>query len=562
MGDLTIKTRIKNKNAKEASWETSSLVPLAGEVVVYNTDSSHSNPRIKVGDGQNSVSALPFIDADSCDHINSSSDDLSASLDDTQGPSSDILWSSKKTYDKVKEMIDETAVGTIGVKFSYIDGNYVGTRIGNSKYYSPGYDYNTACKMYRDRKLVDVDLSDNQFTIQETFDDLSEVIVRYNAQLIESMFVQQPKFYYKIEVEEDTSFSLYLSDTAVPGFTIHPTFSNADGKINDYIYIAKGCISGTCSSVEGDTKYTEITVTDISCPGKQGLNSGSYSISRDECRRAVKAYNSKLDLYDIWALSASQMLFMVEYATLDIQSIIGEGEVRVPHPPTNTNYNIISRSLCGTAKEAIAIKGDNLPGYKKLNDYGTYTYRIDLDTNDAFSEEKSVTCVDASYRWESNLWGGPFRICVDGMNVKSNPLMTLQYEYSVYVCKDRSKYADDKTGDGFEVVSTYSTAITPSLSGFPLRFNPDLLKQGLFFGDCEMSSTSTSGLPDYSSYYNNLYHCTSPYIGCVYNWEVGTSPIIGGPGLFQYEIQNQISSQTDKKCYNNYSTAKVIYVPR
>lgn len=61
MATKNFSARIKNKHDIEANWLVSSFVPMQGEVVVYDTDSSHSEPRIKVGDGTTAVNSLPFL---------------------------------------------------------------------------------------------------------------------------------------------------------------------------------------------------------------------------------------------------------------------------------------------------------------------------------------------------------------------------------------------------------------------------------------------------------------------------------------------------------------------
>lgn len=59
----TIKTRMKQKHDAEANWEkATNFSPLAGEVVVYNADSAHPSPRIKIGDGETNVNDLPFAE--------------------------------------------------------------------------------------------------------------------------------------------------------------------------------------------------------------------------------------------------------------------------------------------------------------------------------------------------------------------------------------------------------------------------------------------------------------------------------------------------------------------
>lgn len=58
----TIKTRIINKHATAAVWDTkTTFVPLQAELIIYDTDATHSFERYKIGDGKTPVTQLPFL---------------------------------------------------------------------------------------------------------------------------------------------------------------------------------------------------------------------------------------------------------------------------------------------------------------------------------------------------------------------------------------------------------------------------------------------------------------------------------------------------------------------
>lgn len=62
MAEKTAKLRIKQKHDTEANWKkATNFKPEAGELIVYDADSTHSAPRFKVGDGTKLVNALPFV---------------------------------------------------------------------------------------------------------------------------------------------------------------------------------------------------------------------------------------------------------------------------------------------------------------------------------------------------------------------------------------------------------------------------------------------------------------------------------------------------------------------
>ena len=61
MPEKVINSRIRNKHDTESNWNSaSSFVPEDGEVIIYDVDSSHSAPRVKIGDGTTTIANLPF----------------------------------------------------------------------------------------------------------------------------------------------------------------------------------------------------------------------------------------------------------------------------------------------------------------------------------------------------------------------------------------------------------------------------------------------------------------------------------------------------------------------
>ena len=80
----TINTRICNKHDKESNWniaaENSNFTPKAGEIIIYDVDETHSEPRIKIGDGVTRVDFLPYATAEAAASIDTNTTyDLSAS---------------------------------------------------------------------------------------------------------------------------------------------------------------------------------------------------------------------------------------------------------------------------------------------------------------------------------------------------------------------------------------------------------------------------------------------------------------------------------------------------
>lgn len=62
MSDKIFNTRISQKHDIETNWnKATNFIPLAGEVIIYDKDSTHATVRIKIGDGKTVVSNLPFV---------------------------------------------------------------------------------------------------------------------------------------------------------------------------------------------------------------------------------------------------------------------------------------------------------------------------------------------------------------------------------------------------------------------------------------------------------------------------------------------------------------------
>ena len=58
----TIKIRVINKHETQEDWEKAvNFIPLLAEIIVYDTDSTHTQARLKIGDGKTNVNNLPFI---------------------------------------------------------------------------------------------------------------------------------------------------------------------------------------------------------------------------------------------------------------------------------------------------------------------------------------------------------------------------------------------------------------------------------------------------------------------------------------------------------------------
>lgn len=62
MAEKQINGRVLLKHDSEVNWaKATNFIPKAGEAIIYDPDETHTEPRIKIGDGVNVVGNLPFF---------------------------------------------------------------------------------------------------------------------------------------------------------------------------------------------------------------------------------------------------------------------------------------------------------------------------------------------------------------------------------------------------------------------------------------------------------------------------------------------------------------------
>ena len=65
MTEKRLNTRVINKHDVEANWvQATEFTPMQGEIIIYDVDADHNYERMKIGDGETHVSALPFVSMD------------------------------------------------------------------------------------------------------------------------------------------------------------------------------------------------------------------------------------------------------------------------------------------------------------------------------------------------------------------------------------------------------------------------------------------------------------------------------------------------------------------
>lgn len=168
-----------------------------------------------------------------------------------------------------------------------------------------------------------------------------ENIRTYAAGTKVQVMVEQPKFYYKVvpleleKIQGGKGFHMrkaryYVSDTMKAGFKLHPAFIK-DGKEKNFIYLSayEGCTYDTSTSAyklndAQDVDWTNDVLASIAnAKPTSGLTQSGAT--RNGFRTIAAKRGSGWSQETVQAATATELLFLIEYASFDMQSKIGAG---------------------------------------------------------------------------------------------------------------------------------------------------------------------------------------------------------------------------------------------
>ena len=252
------------------------------------------------------------------------------------------------------------------------------------------------------------------------------------------VMVKQPKFYVKVvplKMErakygrglQITKARFYVSPVAKPGFVVPKCFMAKNGKEQDYIFLSafEGSIfdvsanDGAGAYLLEDEQVASFTADTgdklCSIAGAKPCSGKTQNLTRANTRQLAlnRNYGVTPDStsnglgwrqHDIFSLSVTQFLLMVECGTLDAQGAIGKG--------------VSSITDDGASNLALVTGGTSSLGNASGNG----------GDNDG---KHSV-----SYRGEENLWGNIWT-WLDGINIESKGIQ------NIYLNPDYSSWADN-----------------------------------------------------------------------------------------------------------------------
>lgn len=265
-------------------------------------------------------------------------------------------------------------------------------------------------------------------------------------------FIEIPKFWVKFD--GPTLRNSYISSSPQEGFFVHPAFMRRGVEV-DKIYVGK---------------YK----TGAGHVSKSGL-APLVSITRAAFRTGAAAKGTRYSQFTVAAMAAVNMLYLVEFADFNAQSLIGAGHT------LSTNTAAISTGTCDSM-----------------------TYH----TGTAASDRTVATGYSTVYRGIEDLWGNVWTF-VDGVNISANV---------PYFCLDHSKFADDTSANYTSIGYTISTTngcatalgYTPSNNGGWLQL------------PTAVGGDGTNYTTDY--YYQNAEGWRLAVVGGFWNNSLGAGP--------------------------------------
>ena len=338
------------------------------------------------------------------------------------------------------------------------------------------------------------------------------------------VMVEQPKFYYKvvplltdiITEGENNGHHLrkaryYVCDEPEPGFKVHPAFIR-NGVEHDYIYLSafEGSLydASATAYILDDAQIADFDNDMLSSIANAKPASGlTQNLTRANTRKLAQKRGTGWEQSYAATSAATQLLMLIEYATFNMQSAIGNGNVsKTDDGTTNMAENTGATVSLGNASGAV------------------------MNAN-------NVQIV--SYRGEENPWGNIWK-WVDGMNIK-NPA-----SFAAGQCSDGVYVADHSFADNSATTPYKDTGIHPCYGeGYISAFGYDEEFDWLFI-PTEYSGNTSVPVGDYG--YNKSTGWRVARVGG--SWNYGSTA-----GAFYLGLSNASSDRY------RYVGGRLVYVP-
>lgn len=242
----------------------------------------------------------------------------------------------------------------------------------------------------------------------------------YAAKTKVQVMVEQPKFYYKVvpleleKIQGGKGFHMrkaryYVSDTMKAGFKLHPAFIK-DGKEKNFIYLSayEGCTYDTSASAYKLNDAQDVDWTDDVLASIANAKPTSGLTQSSATRNGFRTIAAKRGLgwsqETVQAATATELLFLIEYASFDMQSKIGAGvTIKTDDGATSmTEITGATTTLGNKSGQVINTNGYSVVAYRgEENPFGNIWKWID-GINVYNKNEGSVYIADHGFKDDTN----------------------------------------------------------------------------------------------------------------------------------------------------------------
>jgi len=291
-----------------------------------------------------------------------------------------------------------------GVEIDFVNNKF--TRLAGAVGKTPGADFDSInafggrkrCILTDDGVVLAYYGEPGYVETGKTTVEIKKDSVTYPVGTIVQVMVEQPRFYYKVvplkldRVTNGKGFHLrkaryYISDTYKPGFKVHPAFIR-NGVVKDKIYLSayEGSIFDESAGTYllADEQIADFNADKLSSIANAKPASGlTQNLTRANTRKLAENRGAGWSQAYAATVACTQLLFTVEYASMNSQTAIGKGIVDKPSGEGNESELTGATTNLGNAS-GMAVGTNGL--------------------------------VSISYRGEENFWGNIWT-WVDGLNI-------------------------------------------------------------------------------------------------------------------------------------------------
>lgn len=412
--------------------------------------------------------------------------------------------------DDIKALIGITDDDVYGVEADW--ANYKFTRLGKSMNKVGGEDHDGIGPWNRRRCNVANDGTVTAYYGEDGYTETGKLEKEVKGKSVGTrvqVMVEQPKFYYRmlpLELEPISGgigFKVrkaryYISMEQSAGFKLFPAFER-NGVVKDFIYDSafKGCIYDQSADayITNDTVTADWNNDKLASIANAKPASGiTNELTRANCRKLAANNGAGWQQSDFLVDTMTAWLFLIEYATMNAQAILGNGVADFTDD-TKTNMAINTGGTSKLGNKSGMADGDNgkvsVTYRGKEDPFGniwSFSDGLNIEANN-----KNLAYY-ADHGFADDTSASPYKPCGFTLAPASGYISAFGWSESC----DFAFLPAEATGDSTKPVGDY-TWVNPSATGWLIALLGGGWHDGLFCGLCSWHLNNTS-----SSRYRNV----------------------------------------------------------